>query len=140
MLEVGSLPPTLTQASIILHLKKDKDPTLFCSYRPTSLLNLDVKVQATFLATRLEKLLPRIVSEEQNGFITRWHVFFNTFDLIYSQSQGRLPEVVIFLIAEKVFKTVEWEYHFTVLETFGYGEVNFLESAFIHLSPCLCTY
>lgn len=42
-LENGSLPPTLTQASIAL-LLKGKDPTSCSSFRHLSLLNVDVKV------------------------------------------------------------------------------------------------
>ena len=68
-LEHGSLPPTLTQASISLLLKKGKDPVSYASYRPLSLLDVDVKILSKTLATRLEKVLPIIISEEQNGFI-----------------------------------------------------------------------
>lgn len=63
-LERGSLLPTLTQATIALLLKKDKDPTSCGSYRPLSLLNADVKVLAKVIASRLENVLPHIISEE----------------------------------------------------------------------------
>lgn len=75
-LECGVLPTTLTQATIILLHKKDKDPTLCGSYRPLSLLNADVKVLAKVIATRLENVLPHIISEEQNGFIKGRQLFF----------------------------------------------------------------
>lgn len=51
-LESGSLPPTLTQATIALLLKKGKNPTSCSSYRPLSLLNADVKVLAKVIASR----------------------------------------------------------------------------------------
>lgn len=66
-LEKGLFPPTLTQASISLLLNSDKDPTSCGSYRFLSLLNADVKVLAKTNAFRLERVLPRIISEEQNG-------------------------------------------------------------------------
>lgn len=75
-LERGSLPETMTQASIILLLKKDKDPTSCSSYRPLSLQNVDAKILAKALATRLEKLLPYLISEEQTGFIKEGQLFF----------------------------------------------------------------
>lgn len=42
-LEWGSLPQTLTQVSITVLLKSDKDPISGSSYRPVSLLNIDAK-------------------------------------------------------------------------------------------------
>lgn len=54
----GYLPPTLTQAKITLLLKKDKDPTSCGSYRPISLLNVDIKILAKVMAHRLESILP----------------------------------------------------------------------------------
>ena len=51
-LESGSLPPTLTQATIALLLKKGKNPTSCSSYRPLSLLNADVKVLHLVITSR----------------------------------------------------------------------------------------
>lgn len=53
-----AIPETLTQASISLILKKDKDPSS-CSYYPqVSLLCLFVKILAKEFAKRLETFIP----------------------------------------------------------------------------------
>lgn len=81
-LQRGFLPPTLMQASISLLLKKDKDPTKCSSYRPISLLNVDVKILAKVLARRLETVLPTVISEDQTGFIKNRHSFTNVRKLL----------------------------------------------------------
>lgn len=73
----GSLPPTFYHASISLIHKKDKDPLDPASYRPVSLLNVDNKILAKIVATRLETILPTIISQDQTGFIKNRQLFFN---------------------------------------------------------------
>lgn len=72
-----SLPLSLTQASISLILKRNKDPVFCVSYRPILLLNVDVKLLAKLLAMRLESVLPSVISSDQTGFIKNIHYFSN---------------------------------------------------------------
>ncbi|CAI5656797.1 unnamed protein product [Oreochromis niloticus] len=132
-LKRGSLPQTLRQASISLLHKEGKDPTCCGSYRPISLLNVDFKILSKLLATRLERVLPSIISDEQTGFIKGRHSFFNIrslLNIIYSKNHSTVPEVVISLDAEKAFDRVEWGYLFAVLKKFGFGD-SFI--SWIHL-------
>lgn len=140
-LENGLLPPTLTQASISLLLKPDKDLNLCGSYRPLSLLNVDVKVLAKTIALRLEKVLPSIISEEQNGFIKGRYLFYNIrtlLNIIYSAQTTDLPELVISLDAEKAFDRVEWGYLFAVLKKFGLGDKFINWVRLLYTSPQAC--
>lgn len=67
--ERGILPVSLREASISLILQKRKDPEDCTSYRPISLLNVDLKNLSKILAIPLEKLLPLLINEDQTGFI-----------------------------------------------------------------------
>lgn len=110
--KVGSLPPTLSEASISLLLKKDKDPISCGSYRPISLLKVDFKILAKVLCFRLERVLPCLISHDQTGFTPGKHSFFNTrrlLNILFSRPSD-LPEIIVSLDAEKAFDRVEWGY------------------------------
>ena len=143
-MERGTLPPTLTQASISVLLKKDKDPTQCSSYRPLSLLNVDAKVLAKVLANRLEKIVPDIISKEQTGFIKGRQSFFNIrtlMNIIYSNQSTKPPELVISLDAEKAFDRIEWEYLFAVLSKFGFGNrfISWIRLLYTNPLASVCT-
>ncbi len=65
----SKLPDNMNTATISLLLKPNKDPTLPSSYRPISLINVDIKIIAKALAYRLEKVTPSIIHPDQTGFI-----------------------------------------------------------------------
>lgn len=99
----GSFPLTLTQASISLILKRDKNPDKCGSWRPISLLNLDVKLLAKVLACHLDPCLPEIISEDQTGFIRGQQLSSNIrrlLNMIFLPLCTSLSEIVISLDAE----------------------------------------
>lgn len=53
----GVLPMSSREANILLILKKGKQPEDCASYRPISLLNIDLKLLSKILAKRLEGVL-----------------------------------------------------------------------------------
>ena len=122
-LSLGQLPPALTNATVTVLLKKDKDPLLCSSYRPISLLNVDYKILAKILALCLRTVLPRIISVDQTGFMLGRHSFHNTRRLlnILTMPSSSTREIVVSLDAEKAFDRVEWEFLFEMMDRFGLG-------------------
>lgn len=132
------LPTTLMQATISLILKKDKDPLLATSYRPISLLSVDLKLLSKLLAMHLESVLPSIISPDQTGFIHGRHSFSNLrrlFNILYNPSSSPTPELLISLDAEKAFDRVEWDYLFYTLQKFGFGNKFISWVRLLYTSP-----
>ena len=141
-LSTGTLPKTLTEASISVILKKDKNPAECSSYRLISLLNVDVKILAKTFARRLETSLPSIISEDQTGFIRGRQLSSNIrrlLNIVSAPSSEGKPEMVLSLDAEKAFDRVEWGYLFKVLEKFGFGRTFITWIRLLYSSPlCPC--
>ncbi|GKF35795.1 transposon TX1 uncharacterized [Tanacetum coccineum] len=57
-------------ASFIALVPKVQDPIEMCDYRPISLIGCAYKVIAKILATRLSKVMPKIISPNQTAFIS----------------------------------------------------------------------
>ena len=64
-----SLPKTIEVAAVILLPKPEKGPLKCRNYRPLSLLNADYKIRSKIIASRIEKVIPRIINPDQSGFI-----------------------------------------------------------------------
>ena len=60
---------------ITLIEKKDRDRRLIKIWRPTSLVNVDVKIGSKAIAKRLEKFLPYVVHHDQNAFVKGRTIF-----------------------------------------------------------------
>ena len=100
-LELGALPQSLREAS--------QDPSHCESYRPISLLNVDVKIFAKVLALRLERFLPQIISPDQTGFIKNRFSFFNIrrlLNIIYHDSDRTIPELIMSMNADRLWVRV----------------------------------
>lgn len=110
-------------ANIIVIPKKDKDPEYCSSYRPISLLGVDMKILSKILATRLEKVVANIINLDQTGFMKERLSSNNTrrlINIIQYHNYNQIPGVIVSMDAEKAFDRIELDYMFEVLERFGF--------------------
>lgn len=70
-LTYNTIPPFWNQARLVLIPPKDRDVRYPESYRPISILNVDYKILATLLATRLGNVINEYIRNEQTAFIKR---------------------------------------------------------------------
>lgn len=120
----------MNTAAITLILKPNKDPTLPSSYRPISLLNVDLKIITKTLAHRLDNIIPSLIHPDQTGFVKGRHSANNTRRLIniidYSITHQSPHATIVSLDAEKAFDRVNWFFLISTLRKFGFEE-SFIE-------------
>ncbi|XP_077323277.1 uncharacterized protein LOC143956976 [Lithobates pipiens] len=109
--ESESLPPSMCEAYIVLIPKPGKDLELPESYRPISLLQLDIKILAKVLATRLNAVILDLIHPDQTGFMPSKNTAYNLRRLHMNlQAEHDLigTRAVVSLDAAKAFDSVEW--------------------------------
>uniref|UniRef100_A0A8C5P7R3 Reverse transcriptase domain-containing protein n=1 Tax=Leptobrachium leishanense TaxID=445787 RepID=A0A8C5P7R3_9ANUR len=119
----GVIPPEMLQATIVTLPKPGKPPTSCANVRPISLLNVDAKLYAKLLVSRMAPLLPLLISAEQTGFVPGRQTcdntrrFYNIIDIAYRTNTTGL---LLALDAEKAFDRLHWGYMRKALEFFGF--------------------
>lgn len=119
-----SLPRETLQAHISVIPKESKDPTSCGSYRPISLLNINLKLFTKILATRLQQHLPHLVHLDQLDFVPSREARDNTvkvLNLLRVANTNHTRCILLGTDAEKAFDRVNWPFMFSVLRYWGFG-------------------
>jgi len=118
----GELSRSQKQCVFSLLYKKG-DPENMENWRPISLLNIDYKILARVLALRLQKVLPKIISLDQQGYIKNRYIGYNIRqiqDIIDYTETLDIDGVILLLDFKKAFDTVEWDFMINVLRKVGF--------------------
>lgn len=127
----------MTQASISLLLKKNKDPLICESYCPISFLCCNYKILTKVLAGRLEKITPKLIHPDQTG----WYIMLTTLQRLLDMCLPTIkpnnvePELVLSLDAENTFNRIECNYLFASLERFGFGPTFCTQIKVLYMVP-----
>jgi hypothetical protein len=123
--EKNELPISQKQSILSLIFKKN-DRNDISNYRPISLSNVDYKICAFVLANRLHKVLDKIISTDQAGFVKRRFIGNNirmVQDIMDHTKHKNMDGMLIFLDFKKAFDSIEWEFMHKVLKRFNFGKV-----------------
>uniref|UniRef100_A0A8C5WGE5 Reverse transcriptase domain-containing protein n=1 Tax=Leptobrachium leishanense TaxID=445787 RepID=A0A8C5WGE5_9ANUR len=136
----GEAVPSLEMlnARIVVIPKEGKDHTLCANYRPISLINVDVKIFAKLLASRLGACLPALIHVDQVGFIPGREAPDNircTMDILQVATTGEQGAFLLSLDAEKAFDREAWPYMWEVLRRVGMGSHFLLGVRALYLAP-----
>ncbi|KAL2610767.1 hypothetical protein R1flu_022459 [Riccia fluitans] len=121
----GVLPLNWLEGIIKL-IPKGESKERLTDWRPITLLNTYYKIIAKILATRLQLILPGIISPQQTGFIQGRNMmdnilsFWLTNDILIQQKRSGL---FLKLDFEKAFDWVEHDYLWDTMNKLGFGEL-----------------
>ena len=96
----GLVSVTQRRGLITLIPKKNKAANLLKNWRPVTLLNCDYKIASKCIASRIQKFLPRLIDNDQTGFLQKRFIgenirFVNS--LINYANIEQIPGLLLFI-------------------------------------------
>src|SRR5436190_1999774 len=121
----GELPISWTSTSILPIPKKD-NPSTFQHFRPINLCNYSNKIISKLLMIRLTNILPKLISDQQGGFVRRRIINDNILlanELIQDiRKEVMGSNIVIKLDVSKAYDSLNWFALIKVMRQFGFDE------------------
>ena len=109
---------------ITLIPKKDKDRTHIQNWRPISLLNNDYKLLTKVLANRLIMFLPKLINEDQTGYVPNRYIGCNIRkleDCIQFLNNHRKQGIILNIDYEKAFDSLNHQLILKTLNHLNFG-------------------
>ena len=111
--ENGKLSVSQKRGIITLIPKDENNLSTLSNWRPITLLNVDYKILAKVIATRIGSVLPKLIHPDQTGFIKGRFIGQNVRllnDLLEYTDVQKIPGILLFIDFEKAFDTIEWPF------------------------------
>ena len=138
----GYLSISQRRGLITLLPKKNKPRQYLRNWRPITLLNCDYKIAAKSIATRLKKVLPYLINNDQTGFLKGRFIGENIRLIIsvidYAEKQN-IPGLLLFVDFEKAFDTLEWTFVEKTLSFYNFGESikSWIKLLYTDITSCI---
>ena len=119
----GMLPYT-TRTSVLSLIYKKGDRKELKNYRPLSLSNTDYKIIANVMSDRLNRIMSKLVSNDQSGYIKGRNITTSVRQIldIYEYCENtNTSGAIICIDFEKAFDSIEHKFLYKVLEKFNFG-------------------
>ena len=122
--DTGVVTDTQREGIIILISKHNKDPLLPSSYRHITLLNIDYKIIATVINSRMKCYLNELIRRGQNASIKGRHIGDNIrllYDVINLTDPNEIPRSILTADIFKAIDSLNWDFMFRVVLKYCFG-------------------
>ena len=120
----GEMSILQKQVTIFLIQKKDRYSTPIKNCRPIILINVDAKIASKALATRVGKIIHKLVYTDQTAYVKSRFISESVRlveDLLEYTDQENEDRILLAADIEKKIDSVEYSFIYTILEKFGFG-------------------
>ena len=140
-LEHNNLSITQKRGVISL-LPKKNDLLLLKNWRPLTLLNVDYKILAKIIATRLKQSLIHIINQDQTGFLEKRFIGQNIasiLEIIDHCEDNDLAAVLISIDFEKAFDKLDWDFLWKAMSFFKIPEniISWVKTLYSGSNSCV---
>ena len=138
----GLLSITQRRGLITLIPKKNKPTNLLKNWRPITLLNFNYKIATKSIASRIRKVLPKIINNDQTGFLKGRFIGENIRlidSIINYTNTEKIPGLLLFVVFEKAFDSIEWSFIEKRLKYYNFGTslVTWVKVFYTDISSCV---
>ena len=106
------------------NLETRERQTYVSSYRPITLLNVDLKIGSEAIALGLSKVLPNIIGKEQAAFVNDRYIgdaVRTVADILYLCKYKQTPGILLNIDFEKAYDSVDHNFLARVMKSFNFG-------------------
>ena len=109
---------SLRQCIISCLPKGDKPRHFLKNWRLVSLLSVVYKIASFALAIRLQKILHKLISSTQSGFMSNRFIGEGTrliYDIMHYTEYNEIPGLLMLIDFQKAFDSVSWKFLYTMM-------------------------
>ena len=105
-------------------------------------MNTVYKIGSACIANRLKEVLPKLINEDQTGFMKQRYIGDNIrliYDVISYLENHNLPGLLLNIDFEKAFDSVNLDFMFKVLRAFGFKQnmCRWIEVFYTNIKSCV---
>jgi hypothetical protein len=140
--EKGEMSVTQKQGVITCIPKEGKDKSFLKNWRPITLLNIPYKIASSCIAQRLKSVLPKLIHEDQKGFLKGRFIGENIrllYDTLLYSNKHNVRGLLLMVDFEKAFDSVAWSFIKKSLIKFNFGSsvTRWISTFYCNIKSCM---